>query len=121
VDEVDGGFAGAALKTNTSVVDDDLRGEQRSDAAMSYGQRREKRRQRGDLPRWVAAASDRSGRNGHAFKGARHPSRSACGAPGGRCCLTGGPASASAPLTSGPHVTEKSRIRNITEMKIARI
>jgi hypothetical protein len=50
----------------------------------------------------VAAALDRPGRNGNAFKGVAHPSRSARGMPGGQCYLTGGPASASAPLTSGP-------------------
>jgi hypothetical protein len=68
----------------------------------------------------VAAASDRPGQNGHTFKGVRHPSRLAHGAPGGRCCLIGGPASASAPLMSGPRVTEKSQIKNIPEMKIAK-
>jgi hypothetical protein len=50
----------------------------------------------------VVAALDRPGRNGNAFKGVAHQSRSARGMPGGQCCLTGGPASASAPLTSGP-------------------
>jgi hypothetical protein len=41
------------------------------------------------------------------FKGVRHPGRSARGAPGVRCRLTGGPVSASPPLTSGPRTSAK--------------
>jgi hypothetical protein len=43
MDEVDGGFTGAALKTNTSAIDGDLRGEQSSNAAVSCGRRHRKR------------------------------------------------------------------------------
>jgi hypothetical protein len=100
MDEVDGGFTGAALKTNTSAIDGDLRGEQRSSTAVSCSRRHRKRTWHDNLPRWVAAAPDHPGRNGHNFKGVRHPSQSTCGAPGGRCRLTGGLASVSAPLTS---------------------
>jgi hypothetical protein len=56
VDEVVGVFVSAALKTNTSVIDGDLCGEQRGGAAVSCGWRR------GDLPRWVVVAPDRPDR-----------------------------------------------------------
>jgi hypothetical protein len=55
----------------------------------------------------VPAAPDSGGRLRTTFKGMRHPGRSVCGAPGVRCHPTGGPASASAPLTSGPRASLK--------------
>jgi hypothetical protein len=61
----------------------------------------------------VAVASDRSGQSGHAFKGTRHPGRSARGVPGGRRHLTGGSTSASAPLMSGPRVIENSELKTL--------
>jgi hypothetical protein len=68
-------------------------------------------------------ASDRPGQSGHAFKGAGHAGWSTRGAPGGRRRLTGSLASASAPLTSGPRVTENSELKtlpNENSSKIAR-
>jgi hypothetical protein len=52
-------------------------------------------------------ALDSGGRLQTSFKGVRHPGRSTHGAPGVRCRLTGGPALASPPLTSGPCTSTK--------------